>query len=215
MRTALFLPAALLLLGCQPQPDPQATAQPGHLNQLTQLQHRLQTQQDTLRRLRRRLDSTQRQLEETALAANALLPAGTAPAPGGRLRPAQVPAGTLYGKPAAVALADTEMAEVLSLADSTSSGAGPEFSVKAYRVCNGPADATLEFCNCSHYVYLALDTGDLPYEYRLYRVGPFYQAQLAGWAQDGEQPVLRIRHDIKGRRQTDAFRIGWKGVQRL
>lgn len=243
MRPVVFTLSVLLLLGCQPQPDSQTTAQ------VTQLQHRLrtqqdslrrlrqqlagsqqspndnelqrqlQTQQDTLRRLRQQLIRTQQNLEETALMANAATSAATAAVGSARTRPSAVPAGTLYGKAAIVKLPDEEMAEVLSLADSTSSSGGEEFSVKAYRVCNGPADATLDYCNCSHYVYLALESEGMPYEYKLYRLGPFFGARLAGWTpgKDGlrGQTTLRIRHDVKGRQKTDAFRVGWRKVQRL
>lgn len=222
MRQALFLPAALLLLGCQRQPAPQLARLQTQLttqqDTLRQLRQELSRQQDSVRQARMRLAATQERLEETALAANALAaPSAVSVAPKQLAKPA--PVGRLYGKAAVVTLPDTEMAEVLTLADSTSSASGGEFSVKAYRVCNGPADLTLDFCNCSHYVYLALDSGEMPYEYKLYRLGPFYEARLAGWAEGtGDyrgQPVLRIRHDMKGRQQTDTFRVSWRGVQRL
>ena len=214
--------AGALLMGCQRQPDAQLARLQSRLaaqqDSLRQLRRELTGQQDSVQQMRARLGATQERLEETAQAANALeqgLQASTPAKP----RVGAVPAGTLYGKPAVVLLPDEEMAEVLTLADSTSSAGSEEFSVKAYRVCNGPADLTLDYCNCSHYVYLALESGGIPYEYKLYRLGPFYEARLAGWAQGQDdhqgQPILRIRHDMKGRKKTDAFRISCRGVSRI
>ena len=230
MRYALFLPAALLLLGCQPQSDPQLTRLQTQLtaqqDTLRRLHRELAGQQDSVRRVRQRLARTQEILEETAQMANYIMQGEAGPARA-RPRAGALPAGTLYGKPAIVRLPDEEMAEVLALADTTTSSTADDYSITAYRACNGPSDATLDYCNCSHYVYLALGTNDLPNEYKLFRIGPFYEARFAGWGEtkaSGPQPadggprgysVLRIRHDLKGRSRTDTFRVSWQGVQQL
>lgn len=227
MRPALFLPAALLLLGCQRQPDPQLARLHAQLttqqDTLRQLRRALASQQDSVRLARLRLAATQERLEETAQLANYIEQGETGQPPRRRSRPASIPAGTLYSKPAVVTLPDAEMAEILSIADSSTTHEAKDYAARAYLVCNGPADATIDECNCSHYVYLALGTYDLPNEYKLFRLGPFFEADFAGWSkgpvqnqdEESNQLTLRIRHDMKGRQQTDAFRISWQGVQRL
>ncbi|MCC2545422.1 hypothetical protein LJY25_03115 [Hymenobacter sp. BT175] len=118
-----------------------------------------------------------------------------------------------YKKPEITALADADLPEVLSLLDTTATFMANEFDIKAYRVCNGPADPDLEYCNCSHYVYVGLGTYDLPQEYKAFRIGPFYLAQFTGWNQDKDNPVLYIQHDVKGRKHVDTFRISMAGIQ--
>jgi hypothetical protein len=121
--------------------------------------------------------------------------------------------GILYHRPEVTKLRDTEMAEVLSLADSTVSLNAEDYQVRAYRVCNGPADGTLEYCNCSHYVYVATGTYDMPQDYQIFRIGPFYLAEfIAAKGSTKEQPLLAIRHDIRGRKHTDVFRITADGI---
>lgn len=191
---------------------------------MRQLRRALAGQQDSVQRVRQRLAATQETLEYTAQMAN-YAESGAPGAIRARARQKTVPAGTLYGKLAIVTL-DAELAEVLLSADTTASSEAVGCSVKAYRVCNGPADATQDACTCSHYVYLALTGGDAVEEYKLFRIGPFYQARFAGWTAVPDSPkpddtgyqnqlILRIRHDIMGRQKTDAFRISWQGVRQL
>jgi len=88
--------------------------------------------------------------------------------------------------------------------------------VRAYRVCNGPADATLDYCNCSHYVYVAVSSYDIPEEYHLFRLGPFYLAKfVSAKGSTKERPLLAVSHDMKGHKRTDVFGISASGVRHL
>ncbi|MCC3158475.1 hypothetical protein LJ737_14590 [Hymenobacter sp. 15J16-1T3B] len=202
MRAYLLLFLVLAAAACQRGPD-EATQR-----QLAQLRQQVARQSDTLDRLHQ-------ELRRAAAAANHPCPADSAAA---RPRLRELPSGTLYGTPAAVELPDAELAEVLSVADTSVYAQADDCAVRAYLLCNGPGDATLDYCTCSHYVYLALTGGDAVEEYKLFRVGPFFEAKLVGWENNDAKSsplTLRIRHNQKGRPKTDAFRVSWRGVRRL
>ncbi|GAA3928976.1 hypothetical protein [Hymenobacter algoricola] len=136
-------------------------------------------------------------------------PAAAAPSPPTAAPPVAA-APRLYQQPVITAT-DAELPEVLSLLDSTTTFQADYYPIKAFRICNGPTDTAREYCNCSHYVYIALNTDDLPYECKGFRIGPFYEARFKGWNSDKKNPALRIEHEVGGRRKTDTFRIAWDG----
>jgi hypothetical protein len=45
---------------------------------------------------------------------------------------------------------------------------------KIIEACNGPADPDLEYCNCSFNYYIANGAFDLPPDFKLFKLGPFY-----------------------------------------
>lgn len=201
----LYLLPVALLMGCEANPRPQDVQAIVRLTrQADSLSRQAKTQHDSLAMLREDLATAAALVAEQEAQRNPAKPSAAQAVP---------TTGVLYHTPEVTRLPDAEMAEVLSLADSTVSIDADNYKVVAYRVCNGPPDNTLEYCNCSHYVYLATCTYDLPADYQLYRIGPFFMPQLTSTKGTKEQPLLAVQHEIRGRKRTDVFRISAEGVR--
>ena len=108
----------------------------------------------------------------------------------------------LNGKIETSEINDLELAEVLSIADADTAIGTDDFEIRAYLVCNGPPDLNIDGCNCSHYAYVAMHTYDMPFEYSLSKVGPFFMPKFGGWGGAKNQPELTIQHQVKGKPVT-------------
>jgi hypothetical protein len=104
----------------------------------------------------------------------------------------------LYEKPYIKKLEDSEFAEVVSLFDTLTEFHTNNYSIRALTACNGPADPELEYCNCSHFIYITTGTYDLPQEYQIFKIGPFFLPEFVGWNDATASPKLSIQHDVKG-----------------
>lgn len=195
----------MLLVGCEAKPRLEDVQTIDRLTQqVTALTQQAATQHDSIRYLQ----------EDLAVAVAAVAAHEARLSPTKRAAAKALPTtGILYHKPEVTKLQDNEMAEVLSLTDSTVSLSAEDYQARAYRVCNGPADSTLEYCNCSHYVYVATGTYDMPQDYQLFRIGPFYLAEfIVAKGSNKKQSLLAIRHDVRGRKRIDVFRIAADGI---
>ncbi|UOQ50851.1 hypothetical protein [Hymenobacter cellulosivorans] len=191
----------LFLMGCQPTANSVADAALGNLRQ------EIARKNDSLVLLTSQLAQAQALTPTTTSVVAAAAVPVTAVAD-------DQPTPQLYRQPVITPLS-TELAEVLSLIDSTTTFAADNYSIRASRACNGPSDQELDYCNCSNFIYLSLDTYNMPYEYKAYRIGPFYEAEFKGWKGTKARADLQISHNVKGQKRVNTFRISWAGVQQL
>ncbi|ALJ00707.1 hypothetical protein [Rufibacter tibetensis] len=113
----------------------------------------------------------------------------------------------LYGKVSSSEIKGLEFAEVLAIAEADTSFSSDDYEVRVYLACNGPADPELEECNCSHYAYVTTGTYDMPIDYRLFRVGPFFMPKFGRWGGTKQQPELTIEHQVKGKPEKTIVRV--------
>lgn len=113
----------------------------------------------------------------------------------------------LYSKIEATEVKDFEFAEVLSIAEADTAFFSEDYGVRTYLVCNGPPDSDIDECNCSHYAYITTGTYDLPNEYRLFKVGPFFMPKFSKWGGTKLQPELTLLHQVKGKTKATVIRI--------
>lgn len=102
---------------------------------------------------------------------------------------------------------DYEFAEVLGEMDTIAKSKGSDYLVKIIRVCNGPANPEIEYCNCSHNFYVVTGQYDLPPEFNLFSIGPFYLGKIDGIEIKEGVPVASISHNVKGMNQKIHFKI--------
>lgn len=113
----------------------------------------------------------------------------------------------LYDKIGSSEIKDFEFAEVLAIAEADTAIGSNDYEVRVYLACNGPADPDIDECNCSHYAYVTTGTYDLPIDYRLFKVGPFFLPKFSKWGGTKEQPELIIEHQVKGKAEKTVIKV--------
>lgn len=76
-------------------------------------------------------------------------------------------------------LSNEEFAEVVSTSTDIGRDYNNDYACRIVACCNGPSDPKLEYCNCSTNYYIANGTFDLPNEFNLFKIGPFYSVDTA------------------------------------
>jgi hypothetical protein len=113
----------------------------------------------------------------------------------------------LYDKIGSSEIKDFEFAEVLAIAEADTAFGSNDYEVRVYLACNGPADPDIDECNCSHYAYVTTGTYDMPNDYKLFKVGPFFMPKFSKWGGTKEQPELTIEHQVKGKAEKTIIKV--------
>ena len=112
---------------------------------------------------------------------------------------------------------NAELAEVLGLCELESSKTNNDYECRVFNVCNGPTDAELEYCNCSTNYYLSNIKTDLPTEYKIFKIGPFYEVEKAN-LENGEKQgtfILTVKHGKNGKKLENKFMVSFKSITQL
>lgn len=110
-----------------------------------------------------------------------------------------------------------ELAEVLGLCKLESSKTNNDYECRVFNVCNGPSDPELEYCNCSTNYYLSNTKTDLPTEYKIFKVGPFYEVEgvnLDSGEKDGTF-ILTIKHGKNEKKLENKFLVSFSSITQL
>ena len=112
---------------------------------------------------------------------------------------------------------NSELAEILGLCKLEDSKINNDYECRVFNVCNGPTDAELDYCNCSTNYYLSNTTTDLPTEYKIFKVGPFYEVETAN-LENGEKEgtfILTIKHGKNQVKLANRFLVSFSSVTQL
>lgn len=112
---------------------------------------------------------------------------------------------------------NSELAQVLGLCKLEASKTNNKFECKVFDVCNGQTDPELEYCNCSTNYYLSNTEIDFPSEYKLFKIGPFYEVESTN-LETGEKEdtfILTIKHGKNKKKLENKFVISFTGVTQL
>ena len=112
-------------------------------------------------------------------------------------------------------LRDFEFAEVLNSSEVLAKRSTGEFDCKVFYCYNGPSDPELEVCNNATNYYISNGKYDLPNEFRLFKVGPFYQVDKASLmaGPDESTCILTINHRYDKEEFTAQYLISFDKVK--
>lgn len=101
-----------------------------------------------------------------------------------------------------------EFAEVLNLAELLDKKSNNTFTSKVFSCHNGPSDPELEYCNESVNYYISNGKYELPYEFKLFKIGPFYDIEKATLtAGKNDSYLLTIHHKYDKEKWTTQYQI--------
>jgi hypothetical protein len=107
-----------------------------------------------------------------------------------------------------------ELAEVLNLAELLSKKSNDSFDCKVFYCHNGPSDPELEYCNESINYYISNGKYELPYQFKLFKVGPFYTVEKASLTTSTRDDgfLLTIHHKYDKERCITQYLIDFEKV---
>jgi hypothetical protein len=107
-----------------------------------------------------------------------------------------------------------ELAEVLNLAELLSKKSNDSFDCKVFSCHNGPSDPELEYCNESINYYISNGKYDLPYEFKLFKIGPFYTVEKAALTTSSKDNafLLTIHHKYDKEKWITQYLIDFEKI---
>jgi hypothetical protein len=109
-----------------------------------------------------------------------------------------------------------EFAEVLNLAELLDKKSNNTFDCKVFTCHNGPSDPELEYCNESINYYISNGKYDLPNEFKLFKVGPFYTVEKATLsAGKNDSYLLTIHHQYDEEKWLTQYLIDFDKITLL
>lgn len=116
-----------------------------------------------------------------------------------------------------IELKNSEFAEVLNTAELLTKKSNDDFDTKVFFCYNGASDPELEYCNNSINYYISNGKYDLPNEFKLFKVGPFYTVDKASLTPGPNTStyVLTINHRYDKENVTAQYLITFDKVTLL
>ncbi|MDF3078006.1 MAG: hypothetical protein K0S09_1895 [Sphingobacteriaceae bacterium] len=110
-----------------------------------------------------------------------------------------------------------EFAEVLNSAELLAKRTNDNYDCKVFYCYNGPSDPELDYCNNAANYYISNGTYDLPNDFRLFKVGPFYLVEKATLSPGSKKEtyLLTIQHKYDEEKYTTEYLIGFDSVTLL
>ena len=112
-------------------------------------------------------------------------------------------------------LKNFEFAEVLNSSELLGKKSTGDFDCKVFFCYNGPSDPELEYCNNATNYYISNGRYELPTEFRLFKVGPFYQVDKATVTDgpDENSCILTVDHRYDTEKFTARYLITFDKVK--
>lgn len=117
----------------------------------------------------------------------------------------------LYGVVKPVPVNDFTFAKLINSFDTTISHWNGEYYTRIVKACNGQADLSLEYCNCSDNIYVSTGSPDIPEEYYLFKIGPYMEVVIDSL--DREKSELIFHHKIKDKIKSERLKINLTNVK--